>query len=116
MNRRFLLLTALALSGLRPTVSSSSDRAPAVKGLDDAIRRELPLGTPRSRVMAFLQERKVAYHDSKEIAYFKGPRTVWGLLSRTTSNLLVVDTVLTFEFDDKDKLVSYSSREQLVGP
>ena len=117
VKRRHLLLTALALSGLRPAASSSSEEDQPVKELDAAIRRELPSGTPRSRVIAFLQEHTVPYHDSKEISYFKGPRTIWGLLSRTASNrLLVVDTILTFEFDPQDKLISYSSREQLVGP
>jgi len=117
VKRRHLLLTALALSILRPTASSSSEKALTVKDLEAAIRRDLPSGTPRSRVITFLQEHKVPYHDSKEIAYFKGPRTIWGLLSRTASNrLLVVDTILTFEFDTQDNLVSYSSREQLVGP
>jgi len=113
MTRRDLLLTIIVLSALRPTASN----AQPVKDLEAAIRRELPSGTPRTRVIAFLQEHKVPYHDSSDIAYFKGPRTVWGLLSRTASNrLLVVDTILTFEFDAHDKLTSYSSREQLVGP
>jgi len=114
--RRHLLLTILALCGLRPAASSSSEKPQAVKELEAAIRRELPSGTPRSRVIAFLQEHKVPYHDSKDIAYFKGPRTIWGLLSRAANRLLIVDTILTFEFDTQDKLVSYSSREQLVGP
>jgi len=117
MTRRHLLLTALTVFGLSPTVSSGWQKAQTVNDLETAIGRDLPSGTLRSRVIAFLQEHKVPYHDSKEIAYFKGPRTIWGLLSRTASNpLLVVDTVLTFEFDAQDKLVSYSRREQLVGP
>jgi hypothetical protein len=117
VKRRHLLLTVLTLSGLRPMASSGSEKAQNVKELEGTIRRELPSGIPRSRVIAFLQEHKVPYHDSKDISYFKGPRTIWGLLSRTSSNrLLVVDTVLTFEFDSEDKLISYSSGEQLVGP
>ena len=117
MKRRDVLLTVLSLSGLSPTVSSGSEKAQTVKELEAAIRRELPSGTPRSRVIAFLQEHKVPYHDSKDISYFKGPRTIWGLLSRPASDrLLVVDTILTFEFDSQDRLISYSSREQLLGP
>ena len=117
MKRRALLLTALALSGLWPGAGGGSEKALAMRDLEAAIRRDLPAGTPRSRVIAFLQEHKIPYHDSKDIAYFKGPRTVWGLLTRTASNrLLVVDTILTFEFDAEDKLASYSSHEQLVGP
>jgi hypothetical protein len=117
MKRRALLLTALALSGLWPGGGGSAEKASAMRDLEAAVHRDLPPGTPRSRVIAFLQERKVPYHDSKDIAYFKGPRTIWGLLTRTASNrLLVVDTILTFEFDAEDKLASYSSREQLVGP
>ena len=115
MNRRHLLLMALALSGLSPTASSGSEQTLAVKDLEEAIRRELPSGTSRSSVVSFLQKHQIPYHDSKDIAYFKGPRTIWGLLGRP-KGLLVVDTVLTFEFDAKDTLASYSRREQLVGP
>jgi hypothetical protein len=116
MNRRHLFLVALALSGLRPTASSGSEQTLAVKDLEEAIRRELPSRTSRSSVVSFLQKHQIPYHDSKDIAYFKGPRTLWGLLSRPKGLLLVVDTVLTFEFDAKDTLASYSRREQLVGP
>src|SRR5262245_11122367 len=116
MNRRHLLLMALALSGLKPTAISGSQQMLAVKDLDEAIRRELPSGTAKSGVVSFLQKHQIPYHDSKDIADCKGPRTIWGLLSRPKGLLLVVDTVLTFEFDTGEKLVSYSRREQPVGP
>jgi hypothetical protein len=116
MNRRHLLLVALALYGLRPTASSGSEQTLVVQDLEKTIRREVPSGTSRSSVISFLQKHQIPYHDSRDITYFKGPRTIWGLLSRPKGLLVVVDTVLTFEFDTNDRLVSYSSREQAVGP
>lgn len=95
MKRRFILPSALVLLGLWLAQGCTSEKVPNLKDLEAAIHRELPLGTPRSRVIGFLQERAILYHDSKDIAYFKGPRTIWGLLSRTKGLLLVVDTVLT---------------------
>ena len=84
--------------------------------LDAAIRRELPPGTSRRQVVAYLERCGIRHHDSNEIRYFKGPRTVWGLFSKGAGIPMVRDTVLTFEFDPEDRLVSYSQREQLVGP
>src|SRR2546426_9524496 len=83
-----------AITLLRGVPAGRSRRIAAMRGLEAAIRRDLPAGTPRSRVIAFLQENKIPYHDSKDIAYFKGPRTPWGLLTRTANNrLLLVDTI-----------------------
>jgi hypothetical protein len=68
--------------GLRPTASSGSKQTLAVTDLAKTIRRELPSGT---RLQGHF---------------------LWGLLSWPKGLLLVVDTILTFEFDTDDKLVS----------
>src|SRR5437879_13117736 len=88
MKRHALLLTALALSGLWPGGGGSSEKALAMRDLEAAVHRDLAPGTSRSRVIAFLQQHNVPYHDSTDIAYFKGPRTIWGLLTRTASKRL----------------------------
>ena len=114
---RVLLVSAIALSILALVGGVSSEDKGTVNELDAAIRRELRPGTTRSTVISFLQNRKIPYHDSKDITYFRGPRTVWGLLTRSARDrILVIDTILTFEFDGEDKLTSYSRREQVVGP
>ena len=109
------VFVALGLLLLCSATAHGSDRPSEIMQLEAAIRRDLPPGTPRSTVLDFLQRHKIAHHDSKDIRYFNGPRTVWGLLSRS-AGLFVIDTVLTFEFDAEDKLISYSSREQRVAP
>jgi hypothetical protein len=114
MTRR-VIFVALGISLLCSATVPGSDRPAAIREVEAAIRRDLPPGTLRSTVLDFLQRHRIAHHDSKDIRYFNGPRTVWGLLERS-HGLFVIDTVLTFEFDAEDKLVSYSSREQLVGP
>jgi hypothetical protein len=115
--KRRLLLYGLALSLSVAVRESRAEEETGVKELEATIRKELPTGTSRSDVIGFLQRQKIAYHDSADIAYFKGPRTVWGLSSRRSrSRVFVIDTILTFEFDPQDRLVSYSRREQTVGP
>ena len=110
-----IIFVAIGLSLLCSATAHGVDRPSEIKQIEAAVRRDLPLGTPRSTVLDFLQRHKIVHHDSKDIHYFKGPRTVWGLRSRS-AGLFVIDTVLTFEFDAEDKLISYSSREQRVGP
>jgi len=97
-------------------VNASSDDS-ALKELETAIRQELPLGSSRESVVGFLRRRAVPYHDSKDINYYQGPRTVWGMLTRSANNQMsAMDTILTFEFDTQDRLVSYSAKTRLVGP
>ena len=86
-----------------------------VEHLDSAIRRELPLGTSKSTVLSFLEQHKIPRDDSRDISYYKGPRRVWGKLSES-HGLTVTDFTFTFEFDEKDRLVSYTMKKQVVGP
>jgi hypothetical protein len=83
--------------------------------LDSTIRRELPLGTGKSAVLSFLEQHKIPRDDSRDISYYKGPRRVWGKLSES-HGLTVTDFTFTFEFDEKDRLVSYTMKKQVVGP
>ena len=109
-------LTLVALLALLCGVTSAdSDTPEAIRRLEEEIRRDLPSGTSLSAVVSFLRTHNVAHHDSKDISYFNGPRTIWGLILQRTG-LLVTDFVLTFEFDGQEKLASYSTRRQLVGP
>ena len=83
--------------------------------LDNIVRRELPLGTSKGAVLSFLEQHKVPHDDSKDISYYKGPARVWGKLSRS-HGVTVTDFIFTFEFDEKDKLVSYKMDKRPVGP
>jgi hypothetical protein len=76
--------------------------------LDRAIKREIPIGSEKTTVAAFIQKRHpVAYDD-------------YGLelkarLDGLAENLVYQkDIVLTFELSPEGKLVSYSKREHLT--
>jgi hypothetical protein len=83
--------------------------------LDKIFRQELPVGTDRIRVVSFFKEHGLNYNDSKDISYHYGPRTLWvGLTERR--GVTSTDITYTFEFNDLDKLLSYSMKKRTVGP
>ena len=112
MKRRLtvLLTVFFALFGCQQSRSNAE-----AKELDSAIRRELPQGTTKRAVLAFLDQHKIPHEDSRDISYYTGPRRVWG--GRTpTPGLTVTDVILTFDFDENDRLVSYKMEKRTVGP
>ena len=106
-----LLVLPLAMSGCR------NSKAHTPEELDSTIRRELPAGTSRAAVISFLKQHNISRTDSVSISYYKGPRRVWGLMTvGGKHNITVTDVTFTFEFDQYDKLVSYTMNKRLVGP
>jgi hypothetical protein len=103
-----LVLLAFALAGCK----QSNDAANEINRL---VQQELPIGTSRSAVMDFLQQHKIQCHDSKEIGYYDGPRTIWGTLTQH-NGFMAEDDVYTFEFDSGDRLTRYAMKTRNVGP
>jgi hypothetical protein len=103
-----LVLLALALAGC--TRSNNADNE-----INRLVQQDLPMGTSRSAVVDFLQQHKIQYHDSKEIGYYNGPRTIWGALTQH-NGFMAKDAVYTFEFDSGDRLTHYAMKTRNVGP
>ncbi len=76
--------------------------------LDEAIRRDIPPGSPKAEVIKFVQERHpVAYDDF-------GSEVKARLSGRAKNMSYHKDVILTFEFDSDGKLLSYTRKEFLT--
>src|SRR5438309_3018503 len=81
-----------------------------IRQLDSSIRRELPTGTPKSAVVAFLDGHAVHHSESPD------KRTVFGLATevhrwRWSWACGQIDAHFTFQFDEGDRLTNYQIRE-----
>jgi hypothetical protein len=75
--------------------------------LDQAIRTEVPAGTPKPLVVKFIQARHpVAYDDL-------GTQLKARLQGRAENMVYRKDTVVTFDFSLDGKLLKYSTKEYL---
>jgi hypothetical protein len=76
--------------------------------LDTAIKTEIPVGTPKARVVAFIQARHpVAYDDM-------GSQLKARLQGLAENLVYRKDIVITFDFSADGKLLSYSAKEYLT--
>lgn len=75
--------------------------------LDAAIKTELPAGTPKARVIQFIQTRKPLFWDDL------GSHVKARITGRAGNLIYHKDIVLDFEFDSSGNLVSCSKKESL---
>jgi hypothetical protein len=78
--------------------------------LEASIRAELPPGTPKMRVVQFVQTQKPLFYDDL------GAHLKTRLTGRAEDLMLRKDIVLDFEFDANGNLLSFSKKEFLTGP
>ena len=97
------------------TVLSCGRLKPSGERLDRTIRRELPIGTPRTTVITFLERHHLQYYDSRTINSYKRPAKVWGILNES-HGLITTKFLYSFEFDQDDDLSSYVMTKGFVGP
>jgi hypothetical protein len=76
--------------------------------LDEAIKTEVPLGTPKARVVAFIQTRHPVVYDDM------GAQLKARLQGLAENLVYRKDIVITFDFSADGKLLSYSTREYLT--
>jgi len=106
--KRFLLASILVFAGLiglgmvvRAKYVLDTQR------LEAAIQIEIPPGTPKTKVLQFLQARKPVYLDDL------GTHVKTRLAGRARNLIYRRDIVLDFEFDPTGRLMSYSKKEFL---
>jgi hypothetical protein len=76
--------------------------------LDEAIKAEVPVGSPKARVVNFIQIRHPVAYDDMGIQ-------VKARLQGLAENMIYrKDIVITFEFSPDGKLLSYSAKEYLT--
>ena len=86
--------------------------------IDNEIRGQLPLGTPRAVIETFLDKRAIAHHyfeDSANAA--EDSRTEYGMIRNASAiGLIRTDLQLRFKFDSQSRLTGYSVQELYTGP
>ena len=76
--------------------------------LDAAIKTELPPGTPKAKVIQFIQKRNPEFCDDL------GSHVAARLSGRAGNLIYRKDIVLEFEFDASGRLLSYSKKVYLT--
>lgn len=94
------IVVALVLLGQHYVLNSAK--------LDKAIKTEVPLGTPKAQVIAFIETRHpVAYDDM-------GVQLKARLQGLAENMVYRKDIVIIFDFSPDGKLLSYSTKEYLT--
>ncbi|SRR6266849_5424270 len=95
-----IVVVTLALLGQHFVLSTAN--------LDRAIKTQIPLGTPKARVVKFIQKRHpVAYDDT-------GTQLKARLQGLAENMVFRKDIVITFEFSPDGTLLSYSTKVYLT--
>jgi hypothetical protein len=115
--RKFLfLLTALSVFVSMCGCAGASDHGAAMtkEEINALIAKELPVGSPRSKVIQFLDERKI---DNTAYAVSADPNSIGAMFRNVAGSNLIVKTSIHVQFFFKDdRLVSCSLSEKLTGP
>jgi hypothetical protein len=101
---RLLLAVAMVLilgaGGCKPSGLHTSD--PKLKGIDELLAAQLPVGTPMSRVIFFLNSRGYAIGPSPDA------HSIVATVHHINTDTLQPEAArITFHFDANDKLTSY---------
>jgi hypothetical protein len=111
-----IILTGLAVGMiykiLRPKATADIAR------VEKDIREHLPVGTSRTEVEAYLDQKRLPHWytgESKQLPEYQHTETAMiGGTSRTW--LVRGDTQILFKFDNQDRLIDYKVQEIFTGP
>ena len=117
MSRTLVLgIVAFGAIGLTAGCISANDQAQHMTKdqIEAQLKRDLPLGTPRESVVAYLDKRTI--DNSARSSAVPANRIVAMFRNIGGGTLLVKKSLqVTFQFKD-EKLASYSFEEKLTGP
>lgn len=106
----------LAITALAPGCSGSDGKAPKVSRaqIEAALQKEVPAGSSRADVVAFLDKGKVEHSGHRSDG---PPDTILAIYRNVEGGTATVEKAIqiTFKFND-DKLAEYSVSEKLTGP
>jgi len=82
------------------------------------IREHLPIGTSRTEVEAFLDQKAMPHSYTAESKQFPEYEHTEAAMIRGTSRSWLVrgDTQILFKFDNQDRLIEYKVQEIFTGP
>jgi hypothetical protein len=94
------MVLILGAAGCKTSGAHTSD--PKLKGIDELLAAQLPVGTPMSRVMFFLNSRGYAIGPSPDA------HSIVATVHHINTDTLQPEAArITFHFDTNDKLTSY---------
>ncbi len=99
----FALALVLSLSAGACKSGTAHTSDPKLKGIDELLAAQLPVGTPMSRVTIFLNTRGYALSPSTD------PHAIVATVHHINTETVQPEAAkVTFHFDANDKLISYS--------
>lgn len=85
-----------------------------VKQMDEMIKKELPIGAGKDRVLEFLDSKKIEHSDYID---YKNQKLIMAAVRNTSTGFFATASIhVTFYFDEYGKLVKYNVEEVFTGP
>ena len=111
-----IILTGLAVGMIYKIRQPKATADIAVVERD--IREHLPIGTSRTEVEAYLDQKRLPHWYTAESKQFpEYQHTETAMIGGTSRTWLVRgDTQILFKFDNQDRLIDYKVREIFTGP
>jgi hypothetical protein len=113
----FLALGRIAIWAKPQIFAINTERRISVEDVKKELRREIPPGTKRSEVAAYLDAKAIPHsHDGASEADEYQETEVALIRNSSNSFLIRGDIQIRFRFDESDKLTDYSVQEIFTGP
>lgn len=117
----WIALAFLVLAGLAGRLIYTKQRARATTNaaaVEKDIREHLPLGTSRSEVEAYLDQKGLGHSYIDESTEFPDYRHTEMAMVRETSRTWLVrgDLQILFKFDSQERLIDFKFQEIFTGP
>jgi hypothetical protein len=97
-------LVLICLVGGGPIIVKHLSSRTAKMKLDEMVQRDLPLGSPRAKVVDYVTARRLEVYPEPQ-------RVVARVRGAEYTNICRIDVSMNFRFDSKGGLSSYSSDE-----
>ena len=93
-------------------LQAEQDRTVTTKKVEELVQREIPIGTSKSQVIAFLDICQIEHSD-----YLEKVKAIYAIIRDTLQGTMVKGSIkIEFYFDDKSNLKDYLIKEVFTGP
>jgi hypothetical protein len=104
--------TVFELAFATITLTGCQDPGVVERHLRQQIRQEIPIGSDKTQVIAFLRR-----NDIEDFFYHEKTRTLYAKIRHVAAWRLAFETQirLQFYFDENEKLIAYKAEQAVVG-
>lgn len=107
-----LFLAGLVTLMVAGCLQSEQGAAMTTKEIETMVQREIPLGSNKSQVIAFLDGRKIEHS-----GYLETEKAVYAIIRNTSQGAIVKGAIkIEFYFDEQANLKNYTIKEVFTGP